>query len=311
MPQAVTPRLLITGASGQLGAYLLRALQGRTPSVLAWSGSRQGQLFGFPLHCIDLSNPTEVRRRFREASPQVIIHAAAMARLGDCLNNPERAHAVNARAAGLLAEEAGRAEARLIHVSTDLVFDGEQAPYREEAQPLPLSLYGRTKAEAEQLVLAHPGTLVVRVSLLFGPSRNGQPSFFDQQMDALRGGQSVTLFADEWRTPLALTTAARALLELAGSSRTGILHLGGPERLSRLEMGQRLAAFLGLPKERITAALRPTTGEPRPRDVALDSSRWRSLFPDQPWPRLEQALDEMLTAPDSGAAGAFNSSPKR
>lgn len=292
-------RLLITGASGQLGAYLLRYLQGSTDTVLAWSGSRQGQLFGFPLHPIDLSNPTQLRERFREASPHVVLHTAALARHPDCQRDPERAFAVNAHAAGLLAEEAARASARLIHISTDLVFDGEKAPYREDAEPAPLSLYGRTKAEAEKLILAslprkkRERPLVVRVSLLFGPSLNGQPSFFDQQVAALRGGQPVTLFADEWRAPLALSTASRSLLSLARSSITGILHLGGPERISRLEMGQRLAAFLNVPAERIVAGLRPTTGEPRPRDTTLDSSFWRASFPQHPWPLLEQALAEM------------------
>jgi dTDP-4-dehydrorhamnose reductase len=224
----------------------------------------------------------------------VVIHTAAQARIADCQRDPDRAFAVNARAADLLAEEAARAGARLIHVSTDLVFDGSNPPYREEGEPSPLSLYGRTKAEAEKLVLAHPGTLVVRVSLLFGPALNGQESFFDQQTAALRAGRPITLFADEWRSPLALTTAARALLALVSHSVTGILHLGGPERMSRLEMGQRLAAFLGLPVEVITPALRPTTGEPRPRDTALDSVRWRSLFPAHPWPLFEPALQEMF-----------------
>jgi len=300
IPHGPEPRFLITGASGQLGAYLLRELQAGPETVLAWSGSRQGQLFGFPLQPIDLSDPTQIIQRFREARPQVVIHTAALARIADCQRDPERAFAVNARAAGILAEEAARSEARLIHVSTDLVFDGENAPYREDAEPCPLSVYGKTKAEAEKATLASPprqrgesGPLVVRVSLLYGPSLNGQPSFFEQQTAALRSGQPVTLFSDEWRTPLSLTTAARALLVLARNPVTGILHLGGPERMSRLEMGQRLAAFLRLPLHRIIAVPRPTTGEPRPRDTTLDSSRWRRLLPEQPWPVLEAALGEM------------------
>ncbi len=317
-PQPAAPRLLITGASGQLGAYLLRELQaGRSGSrqtsgdssgtlassattVLAWSGSRQGELFGFPLQPIDLADPTQVRQRFQEARPQVILHTAALARIADCQRDPDRAFAVNARASGILAEEAARSGARLIHVSTDLVFDGASAPYREDASTCPLSVYGKTKAEAEDLVLAslprevgELGPLVVRFSLLYGPALNGQPSFFEQQTAALRGGQPVTLFSDEWRTPLSLLTAARALLVLARSPVTGLLHVGGPERLSRLEIGQRLARFLNLPLDRIVAATRPTTGEPRPRDTTLDSSRWRTLFPEQPWPNLEQALTEM------------------
>jgi dTDP-4-dehydrorhamnose reductase len=104
------------------------------------------------------------------------------------------------------------------------------------------------------------------------------------------------LFADEWRTPLDLATAARALAALARSDFTGLLHLGGPERLSRLAMGQRLAAFLGADPAPLVAARRAEVPapEPRPRDVTLDSSRWRGLFPEQPWPAWEEAVRDLL-----------------
>src|SRR5439155_2744036 len=98
-------------------------------------------------------------------------------------------------------------------------FDGERAPYGEEDDPAPLSVYGRTKADAEAAVRA-AGGLVVRVSLLYGPSLSGRPSFFDDQAAALRSGRPLTLFEDEWRTPLALPAAARALVELARSGVT-------------------------------------------------------------------------------------------
>jgi dTDP-4-dehydrorhamnose reductase len=182
-----------------------------------------------------------------------------------------------------------------VFVSTDLVFDGEHAPYREGDSVQPLSVYGRSKADAEAAVLAGPGA-VARVSLLFGPSLSGRPSFFDEQMAALRNGQPLTLFADEWRTPIDLATASTALLALIRSDVTGILHIGGAERLSRLETGQRLVWFLGADASRIVSIRRdqlPTT-EPRPRDTALDSSHWRGLFPQLPWPTWEAALRSLL-----------------
>jgi dTDP-4-dehydrorhamnose reductase len=146
--------------------------------------------------------------------------------------------------------------------------------------------------EAEQAVLAVARAVVARVSLLFGPTLCGRPSFFDEQVSALRAGREVTLFSDEWRTPLDCATAAQGLLALAGSDLTGIIHLGGPERLSRLEMGQRLAAFLGVSASAIRAVRRQDVPapEPRPRDVSLDSSRWRRLFPQQPSPSWAEAL---------------------
>ncbi|HEY1860610.1 MAG TPA: sugar nucleotide-binding protein, partial [Gemmataceae bacterium] len=91
-------------------------------------------------------------------------------------------------------------------------------------------------------------------------------------------------------------TAARALVALARSKAAGILHLGGPERMSRLEMGQRLAAFLGVSAAGIRAIRREevATEEPRPRDVSLNSARWRDRTPHEPWPRWEDALRHLF-----------------
>src|SRR5207244_6259254 len=93
----------------------------------------------------------------------------------------------------------------------------------------------------------------------------GRPYFFDEQVAALRQGRSLTLFSDEWRTPLSLATAARALLAIVRSDFQGVLHLGGPERMSRLEMGRRLAAYLGVDASYVVAALRSSMSSPDPR----------------------------------------------
>jgi dTDP-4-dehydrorhamnose reductase len=293
-PRAGT--LLITGASGLLGAHLLRQLAAEGEQAVAWSGTRGGELFGFPLRPVDLTDADAVAEAFRAARPAAVIHAAALARIADCAREPERARSVNALATARLAELCAAAGARLAHVSTDLVFDGERAPYRESDEPTPLSAYGRAKAEGERAVLAHPGHCVARLSLLYGPSLTGR-SFFDEQVSALRAGRPVKLFTDEWRTPLDLPTAARALLELAGAEVSGVLHLGGPERLSRHELGLLLAEALGADPALVVPARRQDVpaAEPRPRDTSLDSSRWRGLFPGLPWPTCREALREMLS----------------
>lgn len=285
-------RVLLTGASGQLGAYLLRELTAAGVDVTAWSGSRLGELFGVPFQPVNLADSDAVAAAFCQARPAAIIHAAAVASVAECYRDPARARRVNVDGTATLAELASEAGARFVLVSTDLVFDGESPPYSEGDPPAPLSIYGRSKADAEAAALTAPRAAVARVSLLYGQTLNGRPSFFDQQAEALRAGSPVTLFADEWRTPLHLATAARALVALAYSDFTGLLHVGGPERLSRLEMGQRLAHFLGADPGVIVAARRADAPapEPRPRDVSLDSSRWRELFPALPWPTWGEAL---------------------
>jgi dTDP-4-dehydrorhamnose reductase len=277
-------RFLITGATGQLGSYLVRELEQRGWDHVAWLGRSS----------VDLTDRDRTAAAFQEARPRYVLHPAALASVADCYRQPARAQAINSEGTALLAELSAETDARLIYTSTDLVFDGSAAPYREDHPPSPLSIYGKSKAVAEGAVLA-VGGVVVRISLLFGPALTGRPSFFDQQVAALRLASRLPLFADEWRTALSLAVAATALVDLAVSDFTGLLHLGGPERMSRLEMGQRLARFLGLSSDCLVAVRRTdgTAPEPRPADVSLDSSKWRNLFPSVSWPEYEEALKRL------------------
>lgn len=288
-------RLLITGASGLLGGYLLRTLAGSDHAVVAWSGPTATQSTQTNMVPVDLADRDTVAAAFAAARPDVVLHAGAVSSVARCFQQPAHARAVNVGGTQLLTDLAAAAKARLLFVSTDLVFDGQRGGYREDDAPAPLSIYGQTKLAAERAVLASRRAAVARVSLLFGPGLGQRRGFFDEQLVAIRAGRPCPLFVDEWRTPLALSTAAAALLALAISDFTGLLHLGGPERLSRWEMGVRLAAhsrcdasaFVPVPRSAVAAP------EPRPRDNSLDSSRWRELMPDLRWPRFEEALSEM------------------
>lgn len=284
-------RLLVTGASGALGGYLLAHLARLGRPVIAWSGSTAGVCSGIALRPVDLADPSALERSWRDDAPTGVIHAAAMASVAHCLQQPDRARAINVAATARLARLCATHGARLVLVSTDLVFGGDRAPYAEADAPAPLSVYGRTKVEAEQAVLSHPGHVVARVSLLYGPSLTGRPGFFDAQLRALRAGSSMPLFVDEWRTPLDLPTAAAALVRLADAAGTGVYHLGGPERMSRLGMGRRLAHTLGLDDRVFRPARRSDApGEARPADTSLTSTRWRSEFADLPWPSFDEAV---------------------
>lgn len=288
-------RVLLTGASGKLGSYVLRELCSREVPVVAWSARSNVELFGCRCRRVDLRQTDEVVTAYREASPDLVIHTAALSGVGDCYRDPTRARQINTSATRLLADLAARHEARFIYTSTDLVFDGRKTWYVETDCLRPLSIYGNTKAAAERAVLHYPRHLVLRVALLFGPSLNDRFSFFDQQIQAIRSGESCVLFEDEWRTPVSFQTAARAILTAAASDVSGLLHLGGPERMSRLEMGQRLARAIGKSDAPLEAAKRDdfASDEPRPRDTSLCGDRWTELFPDFHRPTYEEELMEM------------------
>ncbi len=284
-------KIVVTGASGLLGGWLLHAFRERGDAVLPWCHSHA--LPG--AESIDLTDATNAAFALDRASPDVVVHGAALSAIHDCVADPERAEALNTTVPGELAALCQRRRIRFVHVSTDLVFDGEAAPYAETAPTSPLSVYGRTKADAEARVL-EAGGVVVRTSLLYGPTLTERIGFFDQQLAALRQGKPLRLFADEWRTPLALEDAGQALFRLAHADDSGVFHLGGPERMSRLEMGMRLAKAVSAPAAAFAEGRRADAeGEPRPRDVSLDSSRYQDRFPEHRFRTFEEAALAMLT----------------
>ena len=289
-------RILVTGASGLLGGYILAEAAQRQLPLTGWSSQQGTSLFGIDCVPVDLRQPKAVSLAFATVQPTHVLHAAARSSIMDCFQHPARAEAVNVAGTHLLAELCQRHGTRLLYVSTDLVFDGEHGGYGESDTPHPLSVYGRTKRQAELAVLQGTRNLVVRVSWLVGPSLSGRPTFFQQMLSALRTGQPLTLFTDEWRTPLGLPVAARVLLELLESDLTGLLHLGGSERLSRYDMGLTLAHYLGMDPGPLRQGIRAEVPapEPRPRDVSLDSSRWRGHFPQQVWPGFAETLRLVL-----------------
>ncbi len=296
-------KLLVTGASGRLGRYLLREARKRDLEVAAWSGRQTDEIFGYSLTPVRLEHEEDVRRRFHALRPHAVLHIAAMANVSDCVRQAGRAEQINHRATSLLAELAAGV-CRFVYVSTDMVFGGDKAPYREPDLPAPLSIYGRTKVLAEQAVLKHNGTGVARLSLLFGPSLGDPPTFFDSILATIRNGQPFSLFTDEYRTPLSLPGAARALCDLVGSDCAGMWHVGGSERLSRYEFGLRLADYLGVSKDLIRPAsrLENAAPEPRPADLSLDSSRFRAAFPQNRMQSLEEAFAELSEPPTFSAS---------
>ena len=162
-----------------------------------------------------------------------------------------------------------------------MVFAGNAAPYRETDPGKPVSHYGRTKLAAERLLLERDNTLVVRLPLMYGLPVTSRPSTFAAQIAALRRGTSLRLFTDEHRTPIWLADAAKAVLGLARSERTGLLHVAGPERLSRYELVARFARLLGIedPPLEPVSRLSIAAAEPRPADLSLDDSIFRREFP--------------------------------
>ena len=294
MPPSLSGQILVTGASGQLGQYLVHELVRRGVVPKAWSGQSLRAVAGVVPQPVALADFATLRAALDDLRPAVIIHAAAMSAADDVRRNPALGRTINTDATKVFADWAANSGARLIYTSTDLVFDGSKAMWAEDDTTNPLLEYGRTKAAAEPYVQAVPGGLVARVSLLYGPTITGRPSFFTATLDAVRQGQARQLFTDEWRTPLDYRTAAELLRSLAldHPEITGVLHLGGPERISRYELLLRSVKHLGLDTGLIEPALaaRTVLPEPRPHDVSLATTKLRMLIPEIRLRTPEEAL---------------------
>lgn len=253
-------RVLLTGSTGYLGRHLVAELRRRGEGFTTLGRTNADRI-------CDLGDLAELRRHVAAVRPTHVVHAGAVATLAACEGDEDRAFAVNASSMSVLSAQA---DVRVVLVSTDLVFDGEQAPYDEARVPAPRSAYGRTKAAAERMLLTAGAGLVVRVPLLFGKSFDGVRGATDMIRSKLAQRASVVLFADEWRSPLHVVDAAHGLIAALFSERNGVLHLPGPKRVTRAEFGLRFCALQGLDGALLSSGLRSDPG--RPRDVSLSGS---------------------------------------
>lgn len=276
-------RWLITGASGQLGGHIVRQLTQEVAGakILALAGKGEVGTTGVRVSRVDLADLDALRRCVMDFRPTHIAHVGALTAVGECYARPKAATRINTEATRVLAQAAAHCGARLVFSSTDMVFSGEAAPYRESDSPSPLSHYGRTKVAAERELAGLNYTLTIRLPLMYGFACTQRETTFARQIAALRSGQPLRLFTDEYRTPLWLPDAAAALIALARSDVTGIIHVSGPERLSRFEMVARFAQLLNIRNPRLEPVSRLSidAAEPRPQDLSLDGSRFVELFP--------------------------------
>ena len=268
-------KLLVTGASGFLGWNLCQSAQSDW-EVYGTYFSHKVEISGAKLSQTDLRDFAALDLLFQEIKPDAVIHTAAASKPNYCQTHREESYAINVEVAVNMARLCGERNLPCAFTSTDLVFDGQNPPYKETDPVCPINYYGEQKAIAEQKMSEiYPAIALCRMPLMFGAPSPVSPSFLQGMVSNLQAGQEMSLFTDEFRTPASAITASQGLLLAVEKQVQGILHLGGKERISRYDFGLLLADILQLPIDLIKPVKQVDVAmiAPRSPDTSLDSSK--------------------------------------
>jgi dTDP-4-dehydrorhamnose reductase len=293
-------RILITGASGLLGLNLaLEAASEHTVFGLVNQHGLHTQAFTV-LHA-DLLQPGAIQTVLDQSQPDWVIHCAALANVDACEENPQQAVQLNSEVPAKLARLVARGGARLVHISTDAVFDGKRGGYTEDDPPNPLSVYAHTKLAGERLVAqANPDAIIARVNL-FGWSSTGRRSLGEFFFNNLRAGQTVMGFTDVFFCPLLANDLAQILIQMLEKRLSGLYHVVSRECISKYTFGVRLARRFGLDENLIRPASVNQAGLKAARSplLTLQTGKLARALGAQP-PDLSTGLERFYTLYQQG-----------
>lgn len=266
--------VFITGGSGLLALNWAMAIRERRQVVLGLH-TRKISPAGVESRSIDLESADAAARAFSEAGAGLVVHTAGLTSVERCEQNPALAQHLNVELAENVARACSKLELPLVHISTDHLFSGDTPLVDETEATDPINVYGRTKADAEERVLAaHPDALVVRTNF-FGWGPGYRRSFSDTILASLRSGEPITLFEDVFYTPILIENLADAVHGLVERGAGGIFNVTGDERISKLHFGYMVARKFQLdPSLIVPGALADKAGlVQRPRDMSLSNAK--------------------------------------
>jgi dTDP-4-dehydrorhamnose reductase len=297
-------KLLVTGSNGFVGGAILAQagphweLHGMARNVLPLAPSHIRH------HQLDLLDAASFSRLFKEIGPDIVIHTAAIANIDFCQTNQTLAKAVNVGITQTIAALCGDAGIRLIHCSTDTVFDGIKGNYVEEDPPNPVNFYAETKLESEEIVRsASSKNVIARLALVMGlrKSEKGN-SFLSDLIGKLDNHEQVKFAENEIRTPVDVKTLSDSLLELGEMSEfSGIIHLSGNTRINRYEMARQIAIAMNFSAELIipvNSNAFPDRAN-RPDDVSLVNAKARRLL-KTPMLSMQEGLAFIMNQKNGG-----------
>ena len=281
-------RILVTGASGQLGRAFIR--KSREKYNVLGTGRKYSDLCPFKKG--DITDRKFIKEIVDDDTPDVIVHFAAMTGVDECEQNPYAAESVNiASVEWILNEFSGY----FIFISTDYVFDGKDGPYSEKAKTNPINVYGKTKLKAESIICSHSKKwLILRTNVLFDYTEWTTASFVNWVVKSLRNRKSISVVLDQFNNPIWTDHLAHIINSLMKMDATGLYHSGSIEYISRYDFALMIAKNFELDQSLILPittkalnqrALRPLKGGLRTEKITDDFG----IIP----PSIDEALSAM------------------
>jgi len=244
-------KILITGANGFLGYYLVEQLLNKNYEVIA-TGRGQSRLpfskhKNFHYEEMDFTDPFSIHDVFEKIKPEVVVHAGAMSKPDECELDQMKAYLVNVEGTVQLLINAEDIKSFFIFLSTDFVFDGERGMYNENDIPNPVNYYGRTKLEAEEAVKEYEfDWAIVRTVLVYGINHSGHNNILKIVKEKLEKGEEYNIVDDQVRTPTYVEDLATGIVTIIEKKATGVFHLSGKDMLTPYQMAIKTAEILNL-----------------------------------------------------------------
>lgn len=272
--ELVKNRIIITGANGMLGQRTVEYYSSKENiELLATSVEDKSVIGSVDYISCDIKSRDKIKKIIYDYCPDFIIHTAAFTNVDLSEKLREDAWKINVKGVEYIAEAARAIDARIIHISTDYIFDGKNGPYDENAHPNPVGYYGRTKLASEN-ALKISGTLftILRTNVLYGIAFNSRPDFVRWVINSLGNSEKIRIVKDQINNPTFIDDLVQAINKIIEFRKTGVYNIGGKEFLSRFEFTNRIADYFNLNKNLITPIITEELNQPARRP--LKSGLW-------------------------------------
>jgi dTDP-4-dehydrorhamnose reductase len=286
-------KLLITGASGLLGTKLCEIALRKNHEVYSVY-SQHKPLHGTPVK-LDILNLKAVRQTLDKTKPEAVVHAAALTDVDKCELEKELAWKTNVEGTRNMALSCSKANAKLVYISTDYVFDGEKGNYEEEDEPNPMDYYGVTKLEGEKQAIQHcKNYAILRTSVIYG-WHPWKQNFAIWTINQLKQNKEITVVEDHYNTPTLADNLAEIAIEAVKKDLQGLYHASGSERISRYEFARQIAKTFNLNQNLVKPIkMNQLTAwiAKRPKDSSLNTEKIQKQLKTKPL-NITQGLDRM------------------